>query len=69
MLPTGATRYHPPMAKIPVAATAPSKSATGANFVKSKGGGGVRQARSRGENRAIPATHCASKRKNFTTGY
>lgn len=57
------------MATIPVAAKAPAKSATGANFVKSKGGAGVRQAKDRGENRAIPATHCESKRKNFTTGY
>lgn len=57
------------MATIPVAATAPSKSKSGANFVKSKGAGGVKPARDRGENRAIPATHCEAKRKNFTTGY
>lgn len=57
------------MATIPTAAIAPKKSTTGANFVKSKGAGGVKLARDRGENRAIPATHCEAKRKNFTTGY
>lgn len=48
---------------------APSKSKAGASFVKSKGAAGVQPARNRGENRAIPATHCTATRKNFTTGY
>jgi hypothetical protein len=56
------------MATIPTAAIAPKKSKTGANFPKSQGAEGVRPARDRGENRAIPSTHCEATRKKFATG-
>lgn len=47
--------------KIPTAATAPKKSATGAKFVKSAGSSGVKPARDRGETRVGPSG-CTSKR-------
>lgn len=50
------------MASIPTAAKAPAKSGTGANFVKCQNGTTVSPAKSRGETRAIPQTHCSSKR-------
>lgn len=57
------------MATIPVAAKAPAKSATGANFVKSQAAEGVRPAKDRGENRAIPATYCTAKRSANQYGH
>lgn len=71
MLPTGDLGYHPRMATLPVAAKAPSKSKTGANFPKSQNGTRVSVAKDNGENRAIPSTHCTSKRaaSNVRTTY
>lgn len=54
--------------EIPGAPTKPGK--IGPNFPKAqRTGTTVSPARDRGENRAIPATHCESKRKKFTVGY